>query len=435
MSDEILLHRPELALGVGRPVITEASGVSPPENSELRKVAEDVLQSAMYTFAAVAADPATSVQPNSLASTFRNYLQEMKDDRRTKFQTRAQELVKMPEAGRQAVFGRYGAMDAEDMLAKGFENAETGLPALELDRKLLGVSMPNITIANISDLEASDRGLTISKEGLPGDLEELAHEWEEAKLESIQSEVIPERLHEIWEPVSPMDPYAASMTDFEEFEEQAPLDKLAFYITQIKCVDETNPELWLHDKIDIAGVSVDEDGDTKKIGEVRVGNNFDDGDRKLYKPHWRYTWFNMREGNTWPKYYGLTLLLAEIDYGGFSDTLNDVWIKIRDQVNAAIQTVIKIAFKSLGAAIASAIAKAVAWIIDKLIGWIINAFRDDEFPPIVRWITVPSFYARWVDFNGRWGSPVSMARRAHTYGHGGHYFIEYYWRMYSVAPH
>ena len=40
-----------------RPVVTEEAGVSPPENSELRKIAEDVRQAAEYTFAAVAANP------------------------------------------------------------------------------------------------------------------------------------------------------------------------------------------------------------------------------------------------------------------------------------------------------------------------------------------------------------------------------------------
>lgn len=432
MPNGVLLNQPEMVMEVTRPVITEESSVSPPENSELRKVAEDVLQAAEYTFAAVAANPEADVQPGSLASAFRDVLNGMNEERRAKFQAQAQEMVQMNEVARKAVFGRYGAMDAESLLTKGFENADQGLPALELDRKLLGMPTPSITIPNIRDLEVTDRGLFIPRDTLPTDFENFAQDWEEARVESIQDDVIPERLTEIWGETYRTDPFAPGMTDFEEFEEQAAFDKLAFYVNEVKCNDETNPEWWGHDEIAIAGVSVDEDGDTKKIPERYVGGGFDDGDRKRYSPHWRYTWFNMREGATWPKRYCLTLLLAEKDHGGFSDILNTIWTKIRDKVKELIAKAVAAVLESyLGSAIASAIGKAVAWVIDKLIGWIISAFKDDVFPPMVRCVTVPSFYARWYYPNGTWGSPVSPRGRVHTYGHGGHYSIEYYWRLYT----
>lgn len=432
MSNEELVNLPETVLMAMRPVITEEVSLSPPDNSELRKISEDVLQGVQYTFAAMAADPAVNVQPNSLASAFRETLQGMSAERRSKIQTRAQELVRMDEVARKAVFGRYGALDAESLLSKGFENAEIGLPDLELDRKLLGVPTPAIAIPNVSNLEVTDRGLLIPRESLPADFENFTYDWEEARAKSIQGEVIPERLSEIWGPVYGTDPFAAGMTDFEEFEEQAALDKLAFYVTEVKCNDETNPEWWGHDEIAIAGVSVDETGDTKQIGERFVGGGFDDGDRKRYSPHWRYHWFNMREGSSWPKRYTMTMLLAEKDHSGFSSVLNRIWTSIRDKVKEAVEKAMGEALSGyLGPAIATAIGKAVAWIIDKLIGWIIIAFKDDVFPPMVRAVNIPSFYARWYYPNGTWGSPISPRRRAHTYGHGGHYSIEYYWRMYS----
>jgi hypothetical protein len=432
MSNEELLAQNVGMSGLVRPVITEENSVSPPENSEVRKVAEDVLQAAQYTFAAVAADPARNVQPNSLASAFRDALQEMSGERREQLNAQALKLVQMPEEARKAVFGRYGVMDAESLLSKGFEDADSGLPDLQINRKLLGVSTPKITIPNMQNVRATDQGLLIPRADLPANFEHFAQDWEEARAESLQTDVFSDHLEEIWGPSYREDPFAASMTDFEEFEEQAPLDKLGFYITEIKCVDETAPEWWGHDEIAIAGISVDETGDTKRIGERFVGGGFDDGDRKRYRPHWRYTWFNMREGSFWPKRYTMTLLLAEKDHGGLSSVLNTVWSRIKNKVKALIEKAVAGLLSSwVGPAIASAIGKAVAWVVDKLFGWIINAFKDDVFPPMIRSIRVPSLHARWNYSNGRWGSPVSPRGRIHTYGHGGHYSIEYYWRMYS----
>ena len=89
----------------------------------------------------------------------------------------------MDKVARQAVFGRYGIMDAESMLAKGFENAAVGLPALALDAKLLGMAAPTLTIPDIGMLEVTDGGLLIPRSILPTDFEEFAQDWEEAKAE------------------------------------------------------------------------------------------------------------------------------------------------------------------------------------------------------------------------------------------------------------
>ncbi len=39
--------------------------------------------------------------------------------------------------------------------------------------------------------------------------------------------------------------------------------------------------------------------------------------------------------------------------------------------------------------------------------------------------------ARWHNPDGSWGSVSSPVRKAHFYGHGGHYTIEYLWKFYG----
>jgi hypothetical protein len=237
-------------------------------------------------------------------------------------------------------------------------------------------------------------------------------------------------LAEIWEPRYRGDPYlnASSEAEFEEF---AITDKMGFWITKVKCVDETNPEFWGHDEISLAGVSVDEDGDTKKISEKYIGGGFDDGDSKSYS-NWRYHWFSLREGQYWPKTYSVSLILAEKDNGGLSNFLSSVWEKIRDKVKQAIEKAVAGALAGyVGPAIAAMIGKAVAWVVDIFVQWIISWWQDDIFPVFTARVTTPSMSARWYYPNGTWGNPSSGIRTAHFYGHGGHYYTQYYWKFYS----
>ena len=142
--------------------------------------------------------------------------------------------------------------------------------------------------------------------------------------------------------------------------------------------------------------------------------------------------FSLRESTHWPKTYAVSLILAEKDHGGLASFLNSVYSNVRAQVKAAIEKAVEGALTGwVGSVLAKAIAKAIAWIIDLLIGWIIDLFRDDIFPPFTAMVTTPSMSARWYYPNGTWGNPGSGIRTAHFYGHGGHYYVEYYWKMYS----
>ncbi len=213
-------------------------------------------------------------------------------------------------------------------------------------------------------------------------------------------------------------------------EPQLYVDKLGFYIRRVKCVDETNPEWWGSDEIAMAGISVDETGDTKKIGETYIGGGFDDGDTKWYSPNWFYHWFNLNEGgNNWPKTYYMTLILAEKDNGGLSSFLNKLWEKVRDKVKAAITAAVGAALGEVLGPLGPIIGAAIAWAVDYIVGWLISLWEDDIFPPQTVGISIPSHNCAWY-YDGGW-KYYSPYYRMHFYGYGGHYYVEYRWRLYS----
>ncbi len=428
---EIMAVTPGTVFTDARLMITDTDGVTEIENSEVRKIAQDVLDAAKYSFVAVAANPNQAVRADSLEAVFKDALSKMPEAKRSTVRKQATEIAQTSQTARQMLFGRYGALDTQSFLGTGgFNRAGESLGELAIDKKLLGIRQPTLTLPLDGSVRVTSEGLLVPASALPNNFEDFESAVVENSKSAAQSELYDtQRLADIWGPV--YGDSALNQGRTNEFEAAAVTNKLALYISQVKCVDETNPEFWGSDEIALAGVTVDETGDTNKVNEQYVGGGFDDGDAKNYNPHWRYTWFNLTEGSKWPKHYSVSLILAEKDNGGLSDVLNTIWLKVRDYVKSAIEKAVTgVLSEYLGPVIASAIGKAVAWIIDKLVGWIIGLFKDDVFPPFTASTNIPSYNARWT-LNGTWGATWSGYRYAHFYGYGGHYQITYYWQLFA----
>jgi len=86
---------------------------------------------------------------------------------------------------------------------------------------------------------------------------------------------------------------------------------LKFRLHEVKCVDETDPEMFGSDEIALGGASVDDEETVKKISQFKVGN-FDDGDRKQYNPVKVLSSFDLSNG-TYPKTFGVFVSIAEKD--------------------------------------------------------------------------------------------------------------------------
>ncbi len=398
-----------------------------PDNSEIRKVADAVLQGLQYSFAAVAADPSIEAKAGSLEAEAKVALAALPEVRRRKY-TSAGKSVMSDDRTRKIVFGNAGSMKPETFVEKGgFDQLTEHVTMPKLDPKLLGMRTDRILVP-LDRLNQGDGTLSVES---GASLENLQTRMAEADVAAQDSGLInEERMDDIWGRYCEGDPFGQDTVsgDFEPF---ATTNKLGLWVSQVKCVDETNPEFWGHDEIALAGVSVDEDGDVKKIAETYIGGGFDDGDAKSY-PNWRYTWFNLNEGKYWPKRYSVSFLLAEKDNGGLSDFLQSVWDKVRDQVKKAIEEAVGgVVSAYLGKAIGAAIGKAVAWVVDVFVKWIIGLFKDDLFPVKTVAVTTPSASARWRYPNGTWGNPSSGTRVSHFYGHGGHYTISWHWLFHS----
>lgn len=409
------------------PSVDEA--VTAPTQGEIRKIAESVLGGLKYSFATAAASSAETLQAGSIEADMHSALATLAKDRQEHFAGVASKLVTAPESARLAMFGNAGVLDATTFVRKGgFDSFTTNVTLPKIDKKLLGLKGDQF-IVPLTRLSAQEGALTVEGEALTAErVAAAADKAEEARIET--GVVNHDRLADVWGPVIEGDPFEGMVVG-EDFEPFADPSNMGLWITEVKCVDETNPEWWGSDEIALAGIETDEDGDTRPINEVYIGGGFDDGDRKTY-PNWRYTTFNMNEGNYWPKKYLVAFILAEKDHGGLQAFLDRVWKSVRDQVKAAIAKAIGAGLSAyLGPVIANAIGAAVAWIVDVFVGWLINLFGDDIFPIQTVSVTTPSKSARWYYPNGQWGNPSSGIRVANFYGHGGHYQVKYYWKIHG----
>ncbi|MFJ4783634.1 hypothetical protein [Streptomyces sp. NPDC088794] len=201
------------------------------------------------------------------------------------------------------------------------------------------------------------------------------------------------------------------------------LTKLELRIQQVTCLDDTS-ELGA-DEIDAAGVSVDESGDTKKVPAFRV-RSFRTGDVQKYTPPRQFTFFSLTEGTVqFPKSYFVTLALAEEDWGGFDDFLNELLAKVKTEVVAAIAAAIGGAIGSPGGPIGIVIGIAVGWAVTEIFEYLKSTWGDELFLPVTVSAVIPSLTSRWT------GKPDSPEHTVKYTGHGGSYQLVYDWRMYK----
>jgi hypothetical protein len=405
-----------------------------PSNSELRKIGQDAIDALKYSFTVVAAEQTSAVREGSLEKSMQAGFAAMRPERRDRFETGAKSLLKMSKSQRRRTFGRYGGLGPNEFRKAGFDRAHEVVGVeLKLDHKLAGLPVRRLNIPASAVVRRTPAGLVIPMAGLGfegADESALDLATRKGLDKALENGLVNgEKLKDIWglDLAPDLDGFG---DDEAGFEESGVLTKLGMWITRVKCVDETNPEWWGDDEFAVGGTSIDEDGDTQNLGETYLGGGWHDGRQKTYS-NWRFTWFNLQEGESWPKTYQLIFLAAEKDNGGFSSFLSDVYDRVRSLVMSAVSKLVGIALTPcLGPIIGQAIGTVVAWVVDVFISWIISWWEDDPFPAHVASVTHAGWGARWT-VNGTWGSTSSPLTSAHFYGHGGHYLIDYYWKLFN----
>ncbi|MGQ0840089.1 hypothetical protein [Actinokineospora sp.] len=171
---------------------------------------------------------------------------------------------------------------------------------------------------------------------------------------------------------------------------------LRLRLEKVKCVEETDINWPGSDEIAMGGVSVDNDGTTKKVSRfvVPAYDGFDQGESFVYAaPGKSYVHFPIEPG-AYPRKYVMAMMMVEEDNGGFADMLNTAWAKVKDKVQQAIaQAVAGATSAFIGPALAEALGQIVAWLVTSFVGWIISLFYDDLFKPVTVSVKLPSVWA------------------------------------------
>ncbi|MFI6940914.1 hypothetical protein ACIBI4_16690 [Streptomyces sp. NPDC050418] len=201
------------------------------------------------------------------------------------------------------------------------------------------------------------------------------------------------------------------------------LRNLELRIHQVRCLDETS-EIG-KDEIHLGGTSIDESGDTKKVSSFKV-RSFHTGDVQTYAPPKRFTFFSLTETTvTFPKSYFVTLVLAEVDWGGLADFLDALLDKVKAKVAAAVAAAIGGALGSPGGPVGIAIGIAVGYAVTQIFEFLKSLWGDEVFKPVTVSTVIPSLTSRWA------GQDNSAERSVEYAGYGGRYRLTYDWRMYA----
>lgn len=209
---------------------------------------------------------------------------------------------------------------------------------------------------------------------------------------------------------------------------------LKFFLHSVECVDETNNEViwwteWGSDTIAIGGTTASPAStpslvSTRAIPRFDVGE-FDEGDGRLYvaySPPRELAAFDIGVGDGWPKVYIVTLVLAEIDWGGFGEFLTNLVNLVRaDVVTALTSAVVGGLTGAAAGLVAGAIGAAIGAAVGTIIGWFSSAIQDDLFPP--RQLSVV------VSETGESSEPTLQRAHISRDGGDGDYIIQYSWQL------
>lgn len=362
--------------------------VEAPPHPELKKIAQDVLQGLKYSFLAAAAQ---QDQPFAfpIEEEFRKAILTRPSERRAVYRDRALTVASTPPPAREALYGRYGVLTLEEYGRLGFAGASSKLPPRSFNQSGLVAALKGVQAERKTQREAT-----------------------ELDVKKLQLVLTPKKKPT---PVLHL----------------APVKAIRFYITEVRCVDETNPEIGGNDEILMGGLAIDESGNTSKIGPFLVRDDFEDGNVKAYGlPGKEFCGFDATKGKDWPKTYAAVVVLAEEDWGGFVDGLANGWATAAPMIKKYVQEGIEnIAEAFIGDFLAEWLGKIVAWVVDNFVGWLIDLFADDIFKPGIAigglHTAVGLIYRNF----GGWQNFASPPGKFTFVGHGGKYTVDCQWRV------
>jgi hypothetical protein len=374
-------------------IVATPNGTSPLDNGEIRKIAVDVLNGLKYSFAVAAANPDTPLREGSVEESFRRAIKSRRPEAVARYQTRARALLAAPGAERQAKFGRHGRLAAAEYARLGFDGAEARLPRLEIVETKVAPMMRELKSRVVTEKEA----------------ERAAPELAGAAAGGVAAQ-------------------RAGVKNFGMIVKR--LKTVGLYITEVKCVDETDGFLGSEagdDEIKMGGLAVDERGNVTKIGPFLVGSEFD-GEKKTYSPHKKFCGFDLRATAELPKTFTAVVVLAEADWGGFAAGLAAAW----QQAGPVIKDKVVKLVGSFGPWW-QVLAEVVVWAVGEFINFLIDIFADDVFRAGTTYVTLHSGWASSSAWENGWTATGPFTFKTPTgaftfKGHGGKYTVKCYWK-------
>lgn len=190
---------------------------------------------------------------------------------------------------------------------------------------------------------------------------------------------------------------------------------LRFFITKIRCKEETGWDAFGADEIYIGGTAIDENGQTNVIHAKKMGN-FDSGEWIYFNPDKQIEDFNITEnGDSWPKHYYILLYMAEVDNGNFDDFCQKLTSAIRSKVHLAIAN----AVGSTGGVYGKIIANAVYLFLYYFVPWLLgDVIIDRQLHHLV--IDSPKESSLGAGYR------TTVKERCYK-GGSGHYHVWSYW--------
>lgn len=305
----------------------------PPANPELRKIAEDILNSLKYSFAATAANPQMNTKGRADAL-FRQFHQARKAQTKAIYQKTAQAFLQAPEAARQATFGRYGSLKVDQYAKVGSDGVDSLVGKLQITPQRLTTALNRAA---------------------------------EDHIKVVQAMTATEQNGKVTGGQKPQEKGAGTK-----------YKKLGLYLTKVECIEATDDGIG-SDEIRLGGTAVGAGGVSWKIPALPVMEDFDDQETRYFNPDKLFAEFRLDGGGDhWPKTFGVVIAMAEEDWGGFGDFLNDLWHLVDDKVKAAIGVV---ASAALAAAIGNVLVGIAVFVIGALIDWFISLAEDEIFTP------------------------------------------------------
>ena len=112
-------------------------------------------------------------------------------------------------------------------------------------------------------------------------------------------------------------------------------------LVRVKCLDETGNgptvEKLGNDEIALSGFGINATGKTVMLPPFTVYPHFDDGEVKEFSPPKTILTLNVPNDGAFPKRITSSLILAELDSGGFSEVAQKAFTKLTEQVEGIKQ--------------------------------------------------------------------------------------------------